>query len=805
MNQCRFTWPGLMVSLVVMLVMGGCGGGSSSSSTPAADKVAITGNVSFTSLTNLVAKQGALPSTAVTVELRNLNGAVVATTTATAAGTGVYHYSFAGLDTADYVIKAKSGNYVLKALVDKASLSTATTRDIDTIGTTALILAEQRLGVPVGTIGERANAISTDGIAGVQPRTIEANIATAVATLKTAPATATQDMVNLVNLANVVTATVSNGVDTTEFMSGTGTTTSITTTQFTYTSGTAPVATTAPVTQAAAQAVVNTAAPTTVYIQYRTTEANPYVTGWVAVDTSLYTSATLKDAAGNIIPPFPATSAGISKVDYQLYDCFTGASCVTGTLFKDDGFYINLPVTFVAGNYNFELRTATTTVVRPVNYAGVISLPVVGSSSMNASKTGTDFNFTWQNPVTDSSWSSVNSVRVELQDRLIPNKKVMIIMKTTAQAVTLPRSVVTLAGINPDATTLEWRIQTRQNQNGINVARGLSNWKAITTAVTPPPPTSSNIQAAFTSGLYELWSDSNGTRNYYSTARIGLAANGSNLTETNTFYLDPITRSWTSTRPAGFPTDNADYGLTTNGWVLMSDGPTDDTVTFNADGSANIMTPVTGGNARITLAQVNVAGQAISTYGLDGAPLITNPAPFPAGSLRYDLTWNQLSDDYNLWDQMGGMGTDLSLIPGRFAAGSGMQADLNTNNNNTSSFYAQFVGGASNVVNIYQRGAAPVLVGTATYAITTVRGMQILEISIPSALRTQYSFADNPIFALAPTGFIMYGGHSFPGATDNDGGGLYNEIAMNHIRSNINTALAKPVVAGQAEKNRSTF
>jgi hypothetical protein len=233
--------------------------------------------------------------------------------------------------------------------------------------------------------------------------------------------------------------------------------------------------------------------------------------------------------------------------------------------------------------------------------------------------------------------------------------------------------------------------------------------------------------------------------------------------------------------------------------VQGADNPSAFTIVFNADSSANITNTVTGESAQITVSSVNVAGQPISTQGLDGAILLTTAGVFPAGSLRYDMTWNTLIGSYSLYDSYGNtLGTDVALIPDKFLTTQGNTVYIDSNS--IDEFYAKFIGGTSNVVNIYKSWSSPTLVGTATYSIATVIGKQILEINIPQALRTQYSLGNNPIFSLAPTGFVYHGDHSTPGISYTNGNGGYNDIAINHIKANINTALAKPALSKKISK-----
>lgn len=228
----------LFVAASALITGCGGGGGGGSSPAPTTAKATVSGTVSFPALNSLVAKP-ALHAAAITptVEIRDLSGVLKATTTVSGSGTtpDPYKYSVTGLDFGiDYVVKVISGTQILKAIVPKDILSTVgtTSRDIDSLSATAVYLTEKKLSVTPGTIGEVASsAVTTTAIAAVQPVVLENNIKAAVSAVLSSPSTAPQASINLMNLANVVTATVNSGVNTAQFLAGT-TSTSVTTNQY---------------------------------------------------------------------------------------------------------------------------------------------------------------------------------------------------------------------------------------------------------------------------------------------------------------------------------------------------------------------------------------------------------------------------------------------------------------------------------------------------------------------------------------------------------------------------------------------
>lgn len=586
MSKRACTWWSLMVlSMTTLLVMGGCGGGGGGggSTPPPVSKATINGSVTFPSINSLVAKQ--VPKTVAlttppTIELRNLNGVVVKSMVATGTGssTDPFRYSFTELDSADYVVKAKSGDQAITALLNKAAITTTTEKNINTITTTAVIVAEQKLGVPLGTLGVKTNSISSDGIATVQPQAIENSIVGAVAAIKSNPATATQEQVNLVNLGNVVTASVKENVDPAAFLSGTSTAASVTTVQYTFASASVPTA--APVTQTEAQTVIAAITPT---------NTDPYV----------------------------ASKASLKNGWYE---------------FKSDN------------TYN------------------------------QATNTGT---------------------------------------------------------------------------------------------------------------------------NYFYIERIGLSADETTMTSSIVTYLDPVTKAWTTSKPAGFPTQsNSDYSLNASGvWVADNKGPNGYPIVFNSDGTATITSPTDGSMMKAVVSSTSIAGQTLpATYGL---LLLPTASTFPSGSEAYNITITSINDSYTVWNNGGSAVSTLAAVPAAYAENSTSYGQIyidSKGNNNTDYFYGKFVNGSTTNVNIY-RGiqnsmTQATFIGTATAATSTVRGQQIMEISIPANLVTTYNLTSKAILAVV-NGVVMQGSHSIAGSVDagKSGGGMLNDVAINHLKANINIAL----------------
>jgi len=320
-----------------------------------------------------------------------------------------------------------------------------------------------------------------------------------------------------------------------------------------------------------------------------------------------------------------------------------------------------------------------------------------------------------------------------------------------------------------------------------------TSWAQVTIADgtssgTPAPVVGSSIQTILTPGAYTIKSTYSVSKNYYGIEKFALATNGKNLTDDIVSYFDTAsTRMWVNSMPPDFPSLVAtEYHLTSSGWAQITDVPQDGSITsFNNDGTATMTSAITGDTSIASVSAVDISGKTVSSSGLYGLPL-NLPAGtfFPTGSLRFDFTYNKQQDSYSLYTTYNNtLGTNLAAIPGMFPVGGSATVYIDTT---VGSFYAQFVGGTSTVVNIYSNNSSPAaLIGTGSYAITTVKGVSILDITIPSTLRTQYGLAYNPIFALGPTGVIMLGNHAPIGVYDGYYT-YYNDIAINFIKSRVN-------------------
>lgn len=813
MKNQRCKWLGLaLLSLATLFVMGGCGGGSSSTPPSPVAKAAINGSVSFPLIDNMVAKRVPKSVAALapaygfpTVELRNLGGGVVATATVT--GTGPYSYTFSNIDMgADYVVKAyvPNTNYVVKALIDKSALTTTTTRNVDTVSTTVVIVTEQRLGATPGTMGDIANAskFTTGAIADVNPVALEGAINTAIGSVTgTNAVNASENDIKLMNLVNVVTSTVFSDVKTSDFIAGT-VTAPISTTQYTYAANTAPAVATVEVQSA------------TVY------------TAIVAPTQTAYTpppadSVTLTSRVMDFSSTTPVALQGV-EVTANGLKTFTDASgfYTLAGITKDTSFYVKMSKAGYADSYSAQQNISANSNSSTRPYAlwtpsiltawgntpgtGVISSRVVESTNLDTGYLG--------GVVVTAADSQDPAITYPVIYTNTSGNLDSTLTSTSANGRWMFRNVPAGRTVNVTATKSGFTFNTR---TFLVVADSVSQGRITGTAaavVVPPPTTASALKESLLAGWFEFRSDSiynlaTGTNtNYYHIERIGLAADGATLTNTTVLYHDRASNTWTSAIPAGFPANNStDFTLSSGGvWISEPDGPQGFTVVFNADGTARLTNPASGEIIDVSVNPVDISGQAISASDLDGSQLTATSAVYPSGAVKYNLTITSLADSYQVWGSYFQL-TTLTSVPAAFAESS------TTGNNNiyiespsdTEYFFGKFADGSTTNVNIYRNTntsqTAPQLIGTATAATVTVSGQQILEISIPAALRTSYSLSSNPIFAVV-NGIVMQGVHSFAGVDQNKGGSMLNDIAINHAKANINFALAKPAGAKSISK-----
>ena len=301
---------------------------------------------------------------------------------------------------------------------------------------------------------------------------------------------------------------------------------------------------------------------------------------------------------------------------------------------------------------------------------------------------------------------------------------------------------------------------------------------------------SSALKSVLQSGMYEAesqWYQNAATaavQTYYAASNIKLAADGVSITQTFT-YFNNASGAWSTALPAGVAASlfgiSAHYYLTAGGWVSdpYGDSPTGYTPSFNSDGTATLTRVTDGSTSNISITSNDISNQSIGIVAAGLSlpwPILSTAGKFPSGSVRYDLTKTELSGYYSL-SPNNTAATALDQIP----------TQMPTVGINTSSgsyiYYAQFNG--SSAADIYQQGISSgqaVKVGSGSYAIVTVAGQQIFEISIPTALRTKYQLGGNPIFSVVG-GQVLQGQHYLPGVNYRDSGSEWNGIAIQQLQN----------------------
>jgi hypothetical protein len=724
--------------------------------------------------------------------VRDLAGNSVATATVTGTGTTTdpYKYSATGLDpTTDYVVKVVSGTQVLKGLVDKSLLSTTatTTRDIDTVATTAVLLAEKKLSVPLGTIGESASsAVSTSTLAAIQPVALESSVKSAVNAILYAPATATQANIDLVNLANVVAATVNTGVSTSAFLAGT-VSTPVTTTQYTLTSGSATANTTASVTTTTAQSTLTTTASSYIapaansvsYIEdvYDYTTATGVPLSGVTVSTVglTQTITTTTDANGVFvlagIPQGIQFSIKMSKSGFAA--AFSNTFSMTANLVYTGRPYALYPPSKLTGWGN-------------TTGNGVIRSRVVASTDLisgyigGAVVTATDKSGGTTYPVKyiDNATGSI-STTLTGTDPL--NGQYLIVNVPAGHTVDVTASK---SGYTFNTRTFTVQADSVSESRIVGTA----------TATTPPPtPVTGSVQSLFQTGMYDLNKDSyvptGTTSTAYVYSYVILSTDSNSLMTAVPTYFIKTTGQWSSTAPAnGYnPASSGGYDLASTGWVVSQNGPNGSSVVFNADGTATISNPTTGKQSKISVTSVDISNQSIAAGypKYSSWPITTSGNLFPSGSMRYDIVDTVVNDSYSIWWNSG-VTTTITGVPTS-------SVSIFIDSRSSTNYYCTLAA-TGNSASIYaQTGTATSLIGTTTWAIATVSGQQILEVAIPSAIRTQYLLGGNPIVAIV-NGTAWVGSHPLPNVTDYSGGGtLLNKTALDFLKANFNSALAKPL------------
>jgi len=247
------------------LILCGCGGGSggssssgttstssgsdsNSNSTSASivtDTTTLSGTVTFPDITaKEVSKTVEATTDTVTVQLYDLNGNLLATADVTSGSSGTYTYKTTAKIVKDAILKAVRGGQTLRAAIDYSAITTGSTKNVDTITTTAVVVIEQNLGITVGSLGTSSAPASPPALSTLSVSTLESDISQAVADAASSSTTSfTSTKAAYANLAAIINAATKSNVDAAQYIAGTVSLT-LTVPSYSVSSTGAPVAST---------------------------------------------------------------------------------------------------------------------------------------------------------------------------------------------------------------------------------------------------------------------------------------------------------------------------------------------------------------------------------------------------------------------------------------------------------------------------------------------------------------------------------------------------------------------------------
>jgi hypothetical protein len=129
-----------------------------------------------------------------------------------------------------------------------------------------------------------------------------------------------------------------------------------------------------------------------------------------------------------------------------------------------------------AGTYTLEAASVGGSVAATaLYYPGTLALPVVPSSSMSSTWSGSDLVLSWASPDTEPNWAAVDQLRIIVYDaggRYILNARA----NPTDYQMTLTAALLSQLSSLGDTSSMSWEVQTRAYAaDGRNTARGQSN------------------------------------------------------------------------------------------------------------------------------------------------------------------------------------------------------------------------------------------------------------------------------------------------------------------------------------------
>ena len=160
-------------------------------------------------------------------------------------------------------------------------------------------------------------------------------------------------------------------------------------------------------------------------------------------------------------------------------DCSSGTCNDLGT--SEDsgvkGWFANL----AEDTYSVEIEMENGQVLtNDVYFPGMVELPWVESSTMDAVLNGDDLVLSWDNPDTEDNWGQVDQLRIMLYDETGNSLALRVASQTdgvppTIESITIPADMLTDVEELMGGPLVSWEIQTRAyDDNGMNYARAYS-------------------------------------------------------------------------------------------------------------------------------------------------------------------------------------------------------------------------------------------------------------------------------------------------------------------------------------------
>jgi|GEM_PF-5251456 len=137
---------------------------------------------------------------------------------------------------------------------------------------------------------------------------------------------------------------------------------------------------------------------------------------------------------------------------------------------------------------------------------------------------------------------------------------------------------------------------------------------------------------------------------------VTVPVNGTTLSFVDEWF-NPSTGQWETAPP------HRDRHLVNGSWTEPMIEGEGDQITYNADNSFTLSNTAKGGQEKITLVKQDLAGLSMaSVLGTQAKYLLNKKATFPAGAVAYRLTFENLSDSYEICQWLDPTGGDNNYV-----------------------------------------------------------------------------------------------------------------------------------------------